>query len=155
MQLRRYRASDAEACAALFHRAVQVGAAGHYSAEQRNAWAPEPPPAGPFGARLARQITWVAEEDGIAGFMSLRPEGYLDLTYVAPERRGTGLAAQLYDKIEAEAAALGLAEMTVEASLLARPFLARRGWELVAAQEVERRGVMIPNFRMRKRLGAG
>ena len=154
--LRRFRPADAPACGALFHRAVHVGAAEHYTPEQRAAWAPypDPPPEvlDRLGARLSEEITWIAEaEDGrIAGFMALRSDGYLDMAFVAPERRGTGLAGRLYARIEAEARALGLTRLRTEASHLARPFFARRGWRLDAAQEITRRGVTIPNFRMSK-----
>ena len=155
IEIRLYREGDAAACAALFYRAVQEGAAGHYSPEQRDAWAPYPelPPdiLARFDWRLAQEITWVAEEDGaIEGFMSLRQDGYLDMAYVAPERMGTGLAGELYKKIKASARKLSLNILTTEASHLARPFFARRGWELMAEQQVERRGVLIPNFKMKK-----
>jgi len=157
IEIRPYREGDAAGCGALFHRAVHEGAAGHYSAEQRAAWAPYPvlPPdvEARFDQRLSGQITWVAEEDGsIEGFMSLRQDGYVDYAYVAPERMGTGLAGELYKKIKASARKLSLNRLTTEASHLARPFFERRGWELMAAQHVERQGVLIPNFKMKKDL---
>lgn len=151
--LRRYRDGDADGCAAVFERAVHEGAARHYTAEQRAAWAPPGPrpreAALRFADRLARQITWVAVRGtDIAGFMSLRPDGYVDFTYVAPEEMGSGLAGRLYERILGEARALGLTRLTSEASHLARPFFARHGWRIDAPQEVERLGVKIPNFRM-------
>lgn len=157
MRLRRFYETDAAACGALFYRAVHEGAAEHYTPEQRAAWAPwqVPPPEvlERLAARLCEEITWVAEEqDALQGFMSLRIDGYLDMAFVAPERRRTGLAGQLYEKIEAAARDLGLTRLNTEASHLARHFFARRGWQLDAAQQVERRGVLIPNFRMSKAL---
>ncbi|MFC2968627.1 GNAT family N-acetyltransferase [Acidimangrovimonas pyrenivorans] len=157
MELRRFHSADAPACAALFHRAVHEGAAEHYSPAQRAAWAPYATPPREaldrLAARLSEELTWVAEEEGaLEGFMSLRIDGYLDMAFVAPERRRTGLAGQLYDKIEAEARALGLIRLTTEASHLARPFFLKRGWQVDAAQQVERQSVLIPNFRMSKAL---
>lgn len=158
MQLRRYRPGDATGGAEVFYRAVREGAASAYDAAQRAAWAPEfprpPEMQAAWATRLGMQITWVAEEAGVLqGLFSLRTDGYLDLAFVLPARMGTGLAGQLYDRIEAEAQALGLRRLTVEASRLARPFLARRGWQVDAAQEVVRHGVTLPNFRMSKALG--
>lgn len=157
IHIRPYRAGDAPACHALFYRAVHEGAAARYTPEQRAAWAPHAVlPAeieASFDQRLSGQITWVAEEAGrIEGFMSLRQDGYVDYTYVAPERMGTGLAGELYKKIKASARKLGLKRLTTEASHLARPFFARRGWELMAAQQVDRQGVRIPNFTMKRDL---
>ena len=43
------------------------------------------------------------------------------------------------------------AEYITHASLTARPFLERRGWQAVREQEVERRGVWLKNVVMRKR----
>lgn len=157
MELRRFRLTDGTACGDLFHRAVREGAASRYTLEQRTAWAPHDAPSpeqrARFAARLDQQITWVAEEAGtIEGFLSLRADGYLDLAYVTPERMGRGLAGQLYEKIEAEARALGLSHLTSEASHFARPFFARRGWQVDAPQQIERQGVLIENFRMSKAL---
>ena len=154
-ELRRFRADDAPACGALFHRAVHVGAAGHSTPEQRAAWAPhaEPPPEvqARSAGRLAEQNTWIAEEDGcIEGFLSLRPDGHLDLAFVAPERMGSGLAGQLDAKIGAGARALGLARLNPEASHLARPFFLSHGWQVDAEQQVASRGVPLTNFRMSK-----
>ncbi|GHD99812.1 hypothetical protein U879_10750 [Defluviimonas sp. 20V17] len=157
MEFRRFRETDAPACGALFFRAVHEGAASRYTEEQRAAWAPwrvPPPEVLPrLAAKLAEEITWLAEEDGaLQGFMSLRKDGYLDMAFVAPERMGTGLAGQLYDRIEAAARALGLAHLTSEASHFSRAFFARRGWQVDAPQQIERRGVRIENFRMSKTL---
>lgn len=38
----------------------------------------------------------------------------------------------------------------VQASLTARPFFEGRGYRVVKAQQVERRGVLLPNFVMEK-----
>ncbi|MEO1599208.1 MAG: GNAT family N-acetyltransferase [Pseudomonadota bacterium] len=92
----------------------------------------------------------VAETDGaeIAGFMSLTPEGVVDMAYVAPKWMGKGVALVLYSALIARAREVGLARLTTDASHLARPFFERRGWRLLTEQQVERHGVRLTNFKM-------
>ena len=46
----------------------------------------------------------------------------------------------------------GVACLSTQASLLAEPFFARHGWEVVRRQEVEMGGVVLENAWMEKRL---
>ncbi|MCB1493266.1 MAG: GNAT family N-acetyltransferase [Rhodobiaceae bacterium] len=151
--VRRFEPVDCDATARIFFDAVHVGAAGHYDAEQRRAWAPERPDGARWLDRLTGQSTFVAERAGaVVGFMTLDPSGHIDLAFVAPEAMGQGIAFALYRAVEAEAVRLGLDHLTTEASLVARPFFVRQGWQVVRAQTVERRGVTLSNVRMEKRL---
>ena len=90
----------------------------------------------------------------MVGFMSLEPQGRIDLAYVAPRVVGSGVAWRLYQALEAEARRRGLMGLRTEASLSARPFFERQGWQVEAEQEVERDGISLRNFRMSKQLGA-
>jgi len=156
-RLRPYRPADAGGLARLFHRAVHEGTAPHYTEAERRAWSPEPPPPAVWARRLGGLVTLVAEAGGDpVGFMSLRPgDGYLDLAFVAPERRGTGLAARLLRAIEDEARQRGLRRLHVQASHLARPFLARNGWRFVSTGRVMRQGVSLTNHAMVRDLPDG
>lgn len=134
--IRPYRASDADACWAVYVRAVRQGAARFYTLDQRMAWAPNDtrPPGHPD--KLLDQWAWVAQDAGqITGFMSLCPDGYLDMAFVAPEVMGTGVAAALYDTLIGHAQAQGLTTLGTHASHLARRFFARRGWQVVETQQ--------------------
>lgn len=149
LTLRRAVDADAAPLAKIFHRAVQIGAAGAYTAEQRNAWSPEPPKADVWLQRLQGLTTLVAEQDGvIAGFMSLRDDGYLDLAFVDPKFARQGIGQALLEAVADEAQKLGLTRMRTEASLVARAFFERSGWVVLQEQKVERRGVELTNFRM-------
>ena len=148
MWIRKFEFADADGCADLFYRAVHEGAAAKYSADQRCAWVPVRPDAAQFAAKLGAQRCFVADDGAIQGFMSLTDEGYLDMAYVHPTQRGTGLAGQLYAAVLNQAHNLRLRRLTTHASLLARPFFARHGWEVDAPEEIERNGVLIPRFRM-------
>jgi putative acetyltransferase len=147
--VRRFAAGDAPACHAVFFRAVREGAAGHYSEDQRRAWAPEAAMPESWPDWLAREATFVAEEGGrIIGFMVLARDGLLDMAFVMPEAMGQGVAGRLLDVVMAEAGARGLTRLHTEASHLARRFFLCHGWVEEARQEVEKRGQRLVNFRM-------
>ncbi len=151
--VRRFEDEDAEATARIYFDAVRVGARDHYDEAQRRAWASAVPDTPPWRARLRSQASFVAERDGaIVGFMTLKPDGCIDLAFVAPQAMGTGVARQLYERLLAEAAAMGLRQLHTEASHLARPFFERQGWSVIKQQTVERDGVALTNFVMEKDL---
>ena len=94
------------------------------------------------------QHCYVATDGASQGFMSLEDDGHLDMAYVAPALRGTGLSTQLYAAVLGLAHAKRLEHLYTEASRLARPFFERQGWKADAEERVERNGVFIPRFRM-------
>ncbi len=148
--LRAYGPADCAACWALYHRAVQIGARGHYDQAQRDAWSPRvPAPTLARCRRLAEAHTLVAlAGDEIVGFMSLTPAGHLDMAFVAPDRMGRGVAGALHDQLLQDARLRKLRRLTTDASLLAHRFLKRRGWREIAAETIERNGVALPRLRM-------
>lgn len=128
--IRHFRPSDAQATRDVFVAAVQIGAAGRYSAEELAEWMPDPAMPPDWGPWLDRHITLVAEEGAIAGFMMLERSGYLNMAFVRPEAMGKGVADALYAGILAEARALHLPRLTVLASRYAQGFFTRHGWRL-------------------------
>jgi GNAT superfamily N-acetyltransferase len=130
MILRPSRPGDAGALAAIFHRAVQIGAAGHYSQAQRDGWSPDCPTPEVWAHRLEGLTTIVAEIDGEPqGFLSMRDDdGLIDLLFVAPERIGLGLGFALYCRALDHCRARGLGRLHAEASSLSRDFFRRQGW---------------------------
>ena len=114
-----------------FSEAVRIGAADHYREDQLVDWVPEPEMPADWGQWLDRHFTMVADENGtITGFFMLESNGYLNMAFVRPDRRRSGLADRLYDAILAEARARQMQTLTVWASRLFRRFLARREWML-------------------------
>ncbi|MEM7710726.1 MAG: GNAT family N-acetyltransferase [Pseudomonadota bacterium] len=155
LEVRRGGPSDIPALAQIFWRGVHEGAAPKYSAAQRAAWLPEPPTPDAYAERLERQVLFVADRDGApVGFMTLRPDGYLDFAFVLPEERGCGTADALLAMVENHSQAAGLARLTVKASDMARPFLARHGWHVTGDATVTRDDVTIPSFHMARDLVA-
>lgn len=151
--LRRFEVGDAPACYSVFYRAVHLGAAQHYTAAQRNAWAPYAQMPQGWPQELASQACWVAQVDHkIVGFFSLEVDGHLSLAYVAPEFRRTSVAIDLHEKNIQDARRLELARLVTEASHLARPFFEKRGWHVTMPETIVRNGVEIERFQMAKDL---
>jgi putative acetyltransferase len=150
--IRNYRPEDARALALVFHRAVRRSTGDHYTLAQRLAWSPWVKPGRAWHERLAEIETIVAEMPrGAVGFMALDlADGFLDFAYVDPAVRGKGVAAELYDVLEARARAAGLTRLQTEASRVAEPFFRERGWVLLHRQRVRRLGVRLPNALMER-----
>jgi putative acetyltransferase len=155
IQTRPYEPQDRAACKAVYYRAVREGAAAVYTPAQRAAWAasPEVDPTTPD--KLLDQWCHVSVEGGaITGFMSLCPDGYLDMAFVLPEVMGKGHSAALYEGLIAHARGLGLSRLTVHASHLARRFFGRRGWQVDMAEVVEIGDQKLTRFAMSLDLAA-
>ena len=152
--LREAGPADMAGLAALFYRAVQIGAAPAYSRAQRDVWAGKQPTETAWAARLDGLLTLLAEQDGaVVGFMSMRMgDGYLDLAFVEPDARGTGVAAMIYAELEERARLACLKRLFSHASHLAKPFLVGQGWRVIRPNAVERHGVTLDNWLMEKSL---
>lgn len=151
--IRDFRSDDASDAAQVFFDAVHNGTGTHYTRDQKTAWAGTRPEPHRWRKRLEGTFCKVAVvEDRVVGFLTLDGSGLIDVAFVAPCVAGSGVAYQLYQTIEAEARRRDIPSLYTEASLSARPFFARQGWEVDAEQTVEREGVSLKNFRMSKSL---
>ena len=137
----------------LFYETVRRVNARDYTPEQTAAWAYEVLTPAAWEKRLAGRHTLVADRQGkVLGFAEWKDDGHVDCFYVHHEHQGEGVGRALLAAVEVGASIAGLQELRTEASVTARPFFERRGFEMVAPQNVIIRGVSLPNFRMRKRL---
>lgn len=118
-----------------------------YSAEQLDAWAPRHVDEAAWDQSFQEHDTIVAWKDNrIVGFGDIRADGYLDRLYVHAlyQRQGIGTAICRY--LENTYAGT----IRTDASITAKGFFLQRGYHVIKAQEVERRGVTMKNFRMEK-----
>lgn len=153
--VREYKASDLEAVVALFGRSVREIASRDYSPAQVSAWAPEVPDWPGWSKRLSEGAAFVCErEDQIAGFARIEDNGYLDLLYVHPEFEGQGVARALFERVLAWAKSHGIARLTSDVSVTARPFFEQIGFRTVEPHVVERSGASFQNFRMERAVDA-
>lgn len=153
MKIRPYRAQDRAACYGVFYHAVRTGTAAHYTAAQRAAWAPGIQPPDTPDKLLAQWCVVAEEATGLTGFMSMTPAGYLDMAFVLPRVMGSGVAGALYDALMLQAA--HLPRLTTHASHLARPFFARRGWQVEAVEQHPAHGQTYERFAMALTLAGG
>lgn len=101
----------------------------------------------------------------IIGFGDMDNTGYLDRLYVHKDYQGRGVATAICDRLE-EDFCLSRGRLlqnsavqkrkndtfTTHASITARPFFEKRGYTVVKAQQVVRKGISIRNYIMRKRI---
>jgi len=153
LNIREYRESDAAVLANLYYESVRQGTRKYYSREQREAWAPSVPDTQKFASRLAKMTVLVAEDEtGVVGFMTVDKTGYIDLAFVRPDRIGTGVASEIYKRIEMASKESGQTRLFSNASELAKPFFEKHGWTVCRTQQVERHGAKMTNYRMEKRM---
>lgn len=147
MVLRRYESSDCKALTELFYRTVHTVNAKDYSKEQLDAWATGQVDEAQWDQSLQAHFSVVAVEgDILVGFGDIDRTGYLDHLFVHAEYQGQGIASALCDRLEA--AVQG--DIVTHASITAKPFFEARGYQVVKEQQVERRGVCLTNFVMKK-----
>ena len=155
VHIRAYDETDLDALIDLFTGSVRQVASRDYSPAQINAWAPVAVNREQWATRLGGRPTFVAEVAGeIAGFSDLEPDGHIDMMFVHADHQGRGVARALLDHIHAQAGKRGIGRLSTEASITARPFFERNGFEVIEAQDVELRGETFRNYRMAKALTA-
>ena len=153
MRIRPYTAADCPAVLALFYHTVHTVNRRDYAPDQLDAWAPADPDAARWDSSLRRHTALVAEDEAgrLLGFADMDvAAGYLDRLYVAAGCQRQGVGTALCDALEGQLAPG--ARVTVHVSLTARPFFEARGYQVVRARQVERRGVTLPNLVMEKRM---
>ena len=147
--IRPWSERDAEESYAIYASAVLDGAGDHYDDVQRRAWVPKRSMEDWWVPRLSADITWLAEDAaGPTGLIALRPDGYLDLFFTLPRVRGDGTAGALYETLREEARKRGLCHLSAHASHLLCPFLEKRGWRVIAPEDIVRNGVVLRRFEM-------
>jgi putative acetyltransferase len=153
--IRTYRIQDLSPVVRLFTDSVHELTAGAYDETQRFAWASRTPHLDTWRQRLESLETLVAEEgQDLAGFISYDDDGTIDLVFTAPNYARRGIASTLYHEAEQQLIAKGAKELKTEASVVAKPFFERHGFEVVDEQRVTVRGAQFLRYNMRKDLTA-
>ena len=148
MEIRAYESDDLDALLKLFYDTIHSVNLGDYTLKQVNAWADGHPDRAAWARSLEEHFTLVALEGGaIAGFGDIDETGYLDRLYVHKDFQRRGVATALCDRLEAHVQGRAV---SVHASITAQPFFSRRGYRLLRAQTVWRKGVPLVNFVMEK-----
>ncbi len=147
MVIRAYQPSDCEKLAALFYHTVHTVNAKDYTKEQLDAWATGNVDLEGWDRSFREHFTLVAVEgETIIGFGDISETGYLDRLFVHADHQGEGVATALCDQLERAVSG----DIETHASLTAKPFFEKRGYRVVKEQQVERKGILLTNFVMKK-----
>jgi putative acetyltransferase len=154
--IRAFEERDAQAVADVYYRSVHEVAASKYTLEQRNGWAPAVPDGTKWLNDLVAFETLVAvnDDDDVIAWISMRPDGYIDMIFCLPEAVGRGIASDLYRAIERTACDRQISVLTAHASLFGQRFFLKHGWTIDIDETWVRNGIELPRAQMSKRLGA-
>lgn len=153
MLLRKYRPDDIQEIAALFYETVNTVNRRDYSPEQTAAWSAGWKELAQKNSFFLSLYTVVAEEKGhIVGYGNIDESGYLDHLFVHKDCQGRGIASTVCDMLEEYAQIKNVKEISVHASITAKPFFEKRGYRVIKEQQVTVRGVTMTNFAMKKLL---
>lgn len=166
--------NDVTELAQVFHLSIKQGAASHYSEQERAVWSPNLRSDEVWLERLSGTLTWVAEANQrIIGFINLKKPsdlngdshidieqataGFLtqaevDCLFTHPEFVGMGVAKALYLELEKKALTLGVKQLAVQASYLAKPVFERFAFQTIKQNSHNKGDQVLVNFSMVKPL---
>lgn len=149
--IRTFHNDDLDSILHIFHDTVHAINIRDYSPEQIAAWAPAQLDRERWAQELTEHITYVALKDGtIVGFGDATPEGEIDRLYTHKDYQGQGIAKAILQALERELHALGITQITTQASITAKPFFEKQGYVVERKNEKERREVIFINYIMKK-----
>lgn len=147
MFIREYQTSDCIEITELFYNTVHTVNAKDYTKEQLDVWATGQVDLKAWNQLLQEHFSIVAvDNDIIVGFGDIDETGYLDHLFVHADYQRKGIATAICDQLEQ--AVRG--DITTHASITAKPFFEKRGYMAVKQQQVERQGVFLTNYVMKK-----
>ena len=147
MIIRKYQPSDCKELTELFYNTVHNVNARDYTKEQLNVWATGQVDLEKWNESLQEHFSVVAVDDEIiVGFGDIDKTGYLDRLFVHTSYQRKGIATAICNQLEQAVQV----DITTHASITAKPFFEKRGYKIVKEQQVERQGIFLTNFCMKK-----
>lgn len=123
-----------------------------YTFEQVDLWAKRGVDNDLWLQRINEEYFIVCEiENQIAGFCSLKPDGYLNTLFVHKDFQGQGIAKTLLSNIEQHAKKIGIEELSADVSLTANSFFLKNGYTDLGQQTICI-GIPMTNSKMIKQL---
>ena len=148
MLIRKYHSSDCPKLAELFYNTLHTINAKNYTKEQLDVWATGQTDLAKWNQSFQEHYTIVAADgEVITGFGDIDKTGYLDRLYVHKDYQKRGIATDICSQLEQ----IIQGDILTHASITARPFFEKRGYQVIKAQQVERQGIFLTNFIMIKR----
>ncbi|MDX2369552.1 MAG: GNAT family N-acetyltransferase [Colwellia sp.] len=150
MDVIEYSSNKVKEIADLFYESVHAIDSSIYSEKQKNVWAPMPIDYVKWENRLENKKPYVAVIKGeIVGFIELESDGHIDCAYVSPKFQRIGVATTLLDHVMFVAKGLGLNQLYVEASIVAKPFFEKSGFLVENENRVIKHNTVLVNYTMR------
>lgn len=147
MLVREYQISDCKETTELFYNTVHTVNAKDYTKEQLDVWAIGQVDLEKWNQSLQEHYSIVViENEVIVGFGDIDKTGYLDRLFVHADYQGKGIATAICNQLEQTVQG----DITTHASITAKPFFEKRGYKIVKEQQVERQGIFLTNFCMKK-----
>lgn len=146
---------DLDAILALFESTILHVNAKDYSPSQVMAWAGGVRKRDRWKQKIKEQYFLLAcFHKKLVGFASLTQSGYLDFLYVSKDYQRQGIAKALYRELESYAKSHRFPLIETDASITARPFFKKLGFEILQQQQVLIENVVLTNYKMKKLLVA-
>lgn len=155
MGIRKYQKKYCREVFELFYNTVQNINIRNYTKEQIDSWADLSINQEDWCKSLETNYSLVYTQDiekYILGFGDMTKDGYLNRLYVHKDHIGKGIGRLLVQELEEYATNLGLKEIVTHASITARPFFEKGGYQLIREQTVERNNQQLTNYLMKKQL---
>ena len=150
MELRKATAGDITALKQLYCDTIVSINARDYDALQIKAWASTADRTASLLKRIEEEYFYVAlSGNTITGFASLDDSGYLDMLYVHRDFQRMGVASLLLQQLLQTAAQLNLKVIETEASITAKPFFEKNGFNLTTVQTVHINDIGLTNYKMK------
>ena len=131
----------------MFKETVHTVNAKDYSPEEIKAWTFSKTDFSEWEQSLSEHYSFVAVENGvIVGFGDISPEGYLDRLFVHKNFQNRGIGTALCNQLEKQVNG----SIVTHASITAKNFFKKRGYQTIKEQKVMRNGVYLRNYVMQK-----
>ena len=151
--LRRATEADLNSITRLFQDTILSVSAKDYTPEQVRVWVSVGNSTEKWQKRIREQYFLLAEIEGkLVGFASVSPSGYFDMLYVHKDYQKKGVARTLWNALEGYCRRKKISEVYTDASITARLFFEKQGFELEVEQKKYLDGVEFTNYQMSKRL---
>lgn len=147
MEIRKYQQSDCRELTELFYNTVHTVNVKDYTKEQLDVWATGEVDLEKWNQSLQEHYSIVAVENNvIVGFGDIDKTGYLDRLFVHANYQGRGIATAICNQLELAVEG----NIITHASVTARPFFEKRGYQVVKEKQTERQGTYLTNYVMVK-----
>lgn len=153
LQIVSYNENMLEEMMELFYNTVHVVCAKDYNPQQLNRWAPLNADVTAWKQRLNKNVCKVAIiKDVIVGFSELTEDAHIACMYVHKDYQRKNIARSLFEKLQQIAEDKNYEVLTTEASITAKPFFEKHGFQVTQIKKKLYNGKEFTNYKMIKQL---